>query len=397
MKGVSGRIFLNFHVWTGVLLLLVLISGCQQETGEGKQGDQPLGSDTRPAFLQIGAFSVHRISDTRTEVRDGAGRTLTLIPRGAPLPADCDPGRVVRTPVRRVAAYGYFDVATLRMLGVLDEVLVGVTVPEKEWAKCSTDIAQGMREGRIAYLGDASSIDFERLKHMEPDLVLTWDPSSLPLLDDLHIPAVITSTPQATCLNARIRYVQFLAPFFGREKEADAYFARIDAALKDIRARTAGAGEQPKVMWGDIYEKRVMVEPGNAWVGELVGLAQSSYQFEDVFGTSCIEISVERFLYSGENADIFFTYRTRESGATSKAAIARLNPLIRDIAPLHKGKVVAPLPCYIQSMDKLDEILTEISAILHPDCYPGYILRYFEELPDVDPADPSSGQSEVSQ
>ncbi|MGI6639390.1 MAG: ABC transporter substrate-binding protein [Desulfobulbus sp.] len=397
MKGVPGRIFLNFHVWTAVLLLLVLISGCQQETGEGKQGDQPLGSDTRPAFLLIGAFSVHRISDTRTEVRDGAGRTLTLIPRGAPLPADCDPGKVVRTPVRRVAAYGYFDVATLRMLGVLDEVLVGVTVPEKEWAKCSTDIAQGMREGRIAYLGDASSIDFERLKHMEPDLVLTWDPSSLPLLDDLHIPAVITSTPQATCLNARIRYVQFLAPFFGREKEADAYFARIDAALKDIRARTAGAGEQPKVMWGDIYEKRVMVEPGNAWVGELVGLAQSSYQFEDVFGTSCIEISVERFLYSGENADIFFTYRTRESGATSKAAIARLNPLIRDIAPLHKGKVVAPLPCYIQSMDKLDEILTEISAILHPDCYPGYILRYFEELPDVDPADPSSGQSEARQ
>ncbi len=126
-----------------------------------------------------------------------------------------------------------------------------------------------------------------------------------------------------------------------------------------------------------------------------MGLAQSSYQFEDVFGTSCIEISVERFLYSGETADIFFTYRTRESGATSKAAIARLNPLIKDIAPLHGGKVFAPLPCYIQSMDKLDEILTEISAILHPDRYPGHILRYFEELPDVDPVQPIAKNSEV--
>lgn len=371
--------------------VLLLIAGCRQQ--DASQGDQPLGAETRPAFLQIGEFSVRHISPTRTEVRDGAGRTLVLIPRGAPLPEDCNPKQVVRTPVRRVAAYGYFDVATLRMLGVLDEVLVGVTVPEKEWAGCSPDIARGMQEGRIVYLGDASSIDFERLKQAEPELVLTWDPSAVPILDDLRIPAVITSTPQATCLNARMRYVQFLAPFFGREKEADAYFARIDAALKDIRARTAGAGEHPRVMWGDIYEKRVMVEPGNAWVGELVGLAQSNYQFKDVFGTSCIEISVERFLYSGENADIFFTYRTRKSGATSKATIARLNPLIKDIAPLQSGKVFAPLPCYIQSMDRLDEILTEISAILHPDRYPGYSLRYFEELPDTDPAE-SPVQSE---
>lgn len=366
-----------------VLLPVLLLCGCQQQNKS--DAGQDAGAEARPAFLQIGAFSVHRISDTRTEVRDGAGRTLVLIPREASLPADCDPRQVVRTPVRRVAVYGYFDVATLRMLGVLDEVLVGVTVPEKEWAGCSLDIAQGMREGRIAYLGEASSIDFERLKQMEPDLVLTWDPSSLPLLDDLKIPAVITSTPEATCLSARMRYVQFLAPFFGREKEADAYFARVDAALKDIRARTAGAGEQPKVMWGDIYEKRVLIEPGNAWVGELVGLAQSSYQFSDVFGTSCIEISVERFLYSGETADIFFTYRTRDSGATSKAAIARMNPLIKDIAPLNRGKVYAPLPCYIQSMDRLDEILTEISAILHPDLYPGHVLQYFEDLPDTDP------------
>ncbi len=372
--------------------VLLLIAGCRQQ--DASQGDQPLGAETRPAFLQIGEFSVRHISPTRTEVRDGAGRTLVLIPRGAPLPEDCNPKQVVRTPVRRVAAYGYFDVATLRMLGVLDEVLVGVTVPEKEWAGCSPDIARGMQEGRIVYLGDASSIDFERLKQAEPELVLTWDPSAVPILDDLRIPAVITSTPQATCLNARMRYVQFLAPFFGREQEADHYFAKVDAALKEIRARTAASRMQPKVMWGDIYEKRVLVEPGNAWVGELVELAQSNYQFSDVFGTSCIEITVERFLYSGEDADIFFTYRTKDSGATSKAAIARMNPLIKNIAPLKHGRVDAPTPCYIQSMDRMDEILTEISAILHPDSYPAFQYQFFEELPATDPT-ASQAQSEV--
>jgi iron complex transport system substrate-binding protein len=189
----------------------------------------------------------------------------------------------------------------------------------------------------------------------------------------------------AMCLNARMRFVQFLAPFFHREKKAEAFFDRVNQALLDIRERTAGCGKPPKVMWGDIYEKRVLVEPGNAWVGELVGLAESDYLFNDVYGTSCIEIAVERFLYSGKDADIYFTYRTRDAGVTSKAALARMNPLLADIRPLKEGRVYAPLPHYVQSGDHLDEILTEIAAILHPEVYPDYKRRYFMELPDTDP------------
>ena len=69
-----------------------------------------------------------------------------------------------------------------------------------------------------------------------------------------------------------------------------------------------------------------------------------------------------------------------------------MNPLLASIRPLKHGKVYAPLPHYVQSGDRLDEILTEIAAILHPECYPGYQYRYFEELPDLDPA-PAGGAS----
>lgn len=366
--------------WLIAVVLSITLGACDNADN---RIDPTTSSERQPSFLQIGDFSVKYISPSRTEVRDGAGRMLVLIPQEAPMPKDCEPNQVVRVPVRRVVAYGYFEVATLRALGVLEQTLVGVTTPADHWYV--EDVKQGMTSGRIAYLGDSSSIDYERLKQVQPDLVLTWDPSIIPLLDDLHIPCVITTTPQAMCLNARMRFIQFLAPFFQRNQEADAFFARIDKALSDIRIRTAGIERQPKVMWGDIYEKRVMVEPGNAWVGELVGLAQSNYQFNDVFGTSCIEITVERFLYSGQEADILFTYRTGDAGATSKAAMARLNPLIKGIGPLKTGRVYAPMPHYYQSGNRLDEILTEIAAILHPEVYPNYQLRYFIELPNVDP------------
>ena len=353
-------------------LVLSLVCACTDSGGK-KQGD----------FIQIGEFTVNRVSDQRTDVRDGAGRALVLIPRDAPAPKDVAPHQIVRTPVKRVVAYGYFDVAIMRALGVMDDALVGVTTPAEHWY--IDDVKKGMAEGKIAFLGDSSSVDFERLKQQQPELVLTWDHAVIPMLDELGIPCAVTSTPVAMCLNARMRFVQFLAPFFNREKEAEAFFDRVNMALIDIRDRTAGCGDPPKVMWGDIYEKRVLVEPGNAWVGELVGLAESDYLFNDVYGTSCIEIAVERFLYSGEDADIFFTYRSKEAGVTSKAALARMNPLLADIKPIKEGKVYAPLPHYSQSGDHLDEILTEIAAILHPEAYPDYTYRYFTELPDTDP------------
>jgi iron complex transport system substrate-binding protein len=343
--------------------------------------------DDQKSFIQIGEFTINRVAPDRTEVRDGAGRMLVLIPREAPAPKDVQPQRIVRVPVERVVAYGFFDVATMRALGVLEQVLVGVTCPAEGWYV--EEVRRGMASGKIAYLGDWGALDFERLRQQQPELVLTWDHAIIPMLDELGIPCAITSTPTAMCLNARMRFVQFLAPFFQKEKEADAFFARVNNALIDIRKRTAGAGPPPKVMWGDIYEKRVLVEPGNAWVGELVGLAESDYLFDDVYGTSCIEIAVERFLYSGEEADILFTYRTKEDGATSKEALARMNPLLEGIRPLKSGKVFAPLPHYSQSGDHLDEILTEIASILHPEVYPNYQRRYFVELPKTD--SPSGG------
>lgn len=355
-----------------IIILLLVLSGCLKNEEEDKS-----------SFIQIGEFTVNRITPDLTRVRDGAGRSLMLIPRDVPAPKDADPLQIVRVPVERVVAYGHFDVATLRALGVLKSCLVGVTNPAEKWF--SEDVKEGMASGKIAFLGDAGSIDYERLKQQQPELVLTWDPSIVPMMDELKIPCAITSTPVAMCMNARMRFVQFLAPFFNREKEAQAFFEKVNNALMDIRIRTADAGAAPKVMWGDIYEKRVMVEPGNAWVGELVGLAQSDYMFNDVYGTSCIEIAVERFLYSGKDADILFTYRSKDSGATSKDALARMNPLLKGIRPLKQGKVYAPLPHYIQSGDKLDEILTEIAAILHPEIYPDFKLKYFVELPDHDP------------
>lgn len=75
------------------------------------------------------------------------------------------------------------------------------------------------------------------------------------------------------------------------------------------------------------------------------------------------------------------TYRTPRQGMATKAKMKVTNRTIAGIKPLNHGKVFYPLNHYRQSADKLDEILLDLAAIIHPELYPGHQLRYFAEMP----------------
>jgi len=253
-------------------LSVFLLAACSQEPG------------SRTPFRSIGEFSVKTLPDNCKEIRDGAGRTLVLVPRGQKPPDGYERYQIIDIPARRVVAYSGYNVALLKALGILDKVLVGVTKKKEYWT--IEEVKKGMENGRITYIGEASAVDFERLKAIEPDLVLTWDPSVISKIMELDIPGVITTTATAMNLDTRMRFVQFLALFFNKEKKADEYVARVSRAIKLAHSLNLSPDVRPKVIWGDIYEKRVLVEPGNSWVAEMVDLAGGDYLFNDIAGGS---------------------------------------------------------------------------------------------------------------
>jgi len=65
---------------------------------------------------------------------------------------------------------------------------------------------------------------------------------------------------------------------------------------------------------------------------------------------------------------------------TSKAALSRTNPMLKNIRPLKTGRVFSPLPHTSQSSDKLDEIIEDVAAILHPERFLQHKKKYFREL-----------------
>lgn len=328
-------------------------------------------------FESIGPFTVKK-QGGYTVVSDGIGRKFMLVPRGEKAPENTGGATVIYTPVKRVIAFSTCDVSFLVGFGILQEVLVGVTMEKDMWTNES--IRKAMDEGKIVFIGDYSRINYELLKSVKPDIVFTWNGDIIPTLDDLKIPAVITNSETAMGLETQIKYVKFVAPFFGKEKEGIIFANRFLQTVDQIKAKLPEIKERPRVIWGDVYNKRVLVEPNNAWVAQLVKLSGGTYELDDVQGASCLEITLERFFLAGKKADIMFTYRSPRTGINTKKQLAIENPMMADIRPMTNGQIYAPKPLFYESYHRLDEVMLEIASILQPAVFGSPRYEFFQKL-----------------
>jgi len=258
----------KFNFWLAlgsITLAFLLFSGCQS------------------SFRHFGEFSVKRLKNGCKVVTDGVGRRLLLVPRGREAPGEYKEIQRVEIPVERVVTYSGMDAARLETLGVVDSI-AGVVNQKEDWY--IPEIREGMEEGRIVYLGEYTSIDYERLRVINPDVVFTYDEGVIPKLKELNIPCVITSTKLAKDLPAHIGFIQFLSTFYNEEEKAKAFVENQFKKIDEITAKRSETKKGLKTVWGDIHEKKVLVEPGNSWPAQLVEKAGGSYLFHDLQGAA---------------------------------------------------------------------------------------------------------------
>lgn len=255
------------------LIFITMVGGCSDEHK----------SSQNVTVMDIGEFSCRSLDHRSWEITDGTGRRFLLLPRTKAVPAGFEGLQIIRIPVRRVVAYSGFTVSMMKAIGSLD-TLKGVTKDKGRWTIKA--VKNGIEKGDIVFLGNPSSIDYERLKEISPDLVLTWDQTVVSKLSGMGIPVIVTTTGRAMDIETRMRFARFLALFFNKEKEAEEYIQKVQVAINRIKAMDLRPSKPPKVIWGDIYEKRVRVEPGNSWVAQLIRLSGGKYLFEDISGAS---------------------------------------------------------------------------------------------------------------
>jgi len=180
-----------------IMVFLGLLAGCRNKV----------------AFEQFGGFSVKYLDNGCKEVTDGIGRKLLLAPRGYKVRQQYAKANIIRIPIKRVVVYSTYNAAMIKVLGHVNSI-AGVVTKKKDWY--IPEIRDGIDQGRIVYLGQSTSIDYERLRRLKPDVVFTWDEGIVPKLNELSIPCVVTTTRIAKDLSAHINFIRFISAVLWR-------------------------------------------------------------------------------------------------------------------------------------------------------------------------------------
>ncbi len=251
------------RILIAIALFLLLFSGCKVNSEK------------------FGGFGIKYSKGGRKEVTDGIGRRLVLVPRESNAPNGYKERDVIRIPVKRVVVYSPYTAALIRELGHLNSV-VGIVFKKEHWH--IAEIRKGIENGRIIYLGNYTSIDYEKLRQLKPDVVFTWDARIVPKLNELSIPCIVTGTRNAKGLIKHINFIRFLSTFYNEDQKAKAFAELQLKEINNISARLKKVKERPRVIWGDIYTGKIRVVTGNSWAGQMVEKAGGNYLFSDLVG-----------------------------------------------------------------------------------------------------------------
>ena len=308
-------------------------------------------------------------------VKDSLNRTIVLWKDKKPsIKADL----FVKIPVKRVVALSTTFVSYLEAIDCQDSI-VGV-VSTKKWY--FEDIEEKIKNGEIISVGRARSPDYERILSLNPDIVLIHPRFAgndvIKKFDSLGIPYVACDAAYEGHPLGRLEWVKPISTFFDKLDKAEDYFNSVEGKVIEIQKMVEGE-EKTNVVYALVLKGRVKVPGIDSYHAKFVEMAGGNYMFKDLHGTGYVAVSVEELINRAANADVFIEIYMG-SPIESKDELIQQVPGLAETKPFKEDRVYTMQPWFWQRIHKMDKIIEDLAAILHPELFPQHELTMFKKI-----------------
>ena len=304
-----------------------------------------------------------------------------LVPKTAGLPANLPEGVLIRTPLARAVSYGSVQCGFFSEFGAL-ETLVGVCEPEYIHIPY---VQEGVRNGRIADLGQSANPDLEKIMLIEPEALFAApiENAGYGQTAKLGIPFIECVDYMETSPLGRAEWIRFLALFFDKKELADSLFRKTVADYNELKKRSEQVEKRPSVFVETIYSGIWYQPGGNSYIAHLFRDAGADYLWKENTNTGSIGLSFETVLERAENAD-FWLIKHNNAQDMTYGKLKQEYPNYaffdafknRNIYFCNTGKV----PYYEELPIHPDYVLKDMLRIFHPELLPDYPLRYYRKM-----------------
>jgi len=369
-----------------ILFIALCCLGCTNTSK--KQNIQDKIADKTTEIRYAKGFCIHHFKEyTRLTVRNPWDTTKTLdtyllVDRNKKLPVKLPEGTIIRTPIERVA---FCSSVHAGMWNQLNKAQLTVGVCEPEYFSIPV-IVEGLKNGKIADLGMATSINIEKLIAASPEILVVspFENTKHTEFEKVKIVIVKDASYMEESPLGRAEWIKFEAAFTNEDKLAEKIFSKIEKNYIELCQKVATTHDRPTVFtekkFGDIW----YIAGGNSYLGRFMQDAGANYLWKELNQSGSAPLSFEKVYAKAVKADYWLLkYNDKQSNMNYETLKNEYN-LYANFNAFKQKHVfainTAKTPFYETGPLEPDRVLADLVHIFHPELLPGYKPKYYFNL-----------------
>ena len=181
-------------------------------------------------------------------------------------------------PAKRIVAMSSSHAAMLDAIGCADRI-VGLSGCKFIY---NTSLCKAIVEGKIGEVGYDSAFDFEKIRSLNPDIILIYGvagetKSMTSKLDELNIPYIYIGDYLEADPLGKAEWVVALASLCGEEERGAEFFAEVEERYNSVRKECKSLTHKPRVMLNTPYRDTWFMPPHNSYMVRLIEDAGGEY------------------------------------------------------------------------------------------------------------------------
>lgn len=304
-----------------------------------------------------------------------------LVNKSIDIPLDLPEGIVVRTPLSNVVAYSSIHSSSLNELNKQSSIK-GICEPEYVSIPFILD---GIKNGNIVDLGQASNPNVEKIIEIDPDAIWTTPIEGQTYGNVLKTGIPIIETPdymEPTPLG-RAEWLRFYSLFYDNESFADSLFQQTVENYNKIKDKVVSVKDRPTVFNDLMYRGVWYISGGDSFMARMYHDAGAKYVWEDDNRNTSNPYSFEQVLNDAGNAQFWLIKYNNMDELTYSKLGNEYKPYSYFDAFRKKNVFVCNTihQTYYEDLPiHPDYILQDFAYIFHPELFPDYTLRYFLKM-----------------
>ena len=283
-----------------IFLSLIFLSCSNKKEQKKEQG-------TKANIQYAHGFSINYFNDyTEVTVKNPWDTTkilhnYILVDKTKPQPKNLPEGTIIKIPVENIACLYSIDASIIQSLDNEEKVKA---IAETKYVKIPF-LVNGLKEGKIADIGQATALNIERLMDVSPEIIIVspFQGMGYGNLEATGIAIVENAGYMENTPLGRAEWLRFIAAFLQKDKEAENMMNDIAERYSELAKKTENITFRPTVFCEKKYGQTWWVPGGNSYMAYFLKDAGADYIWKDTSETGSLELSFETVYDKAENAD----------------------------------------------------------------------------------------------